>query len=174
MIKKTITYTDLNGGEQKEDFFFNLNKAEAIAITAQAGGDIIAYAQYLMESKDLQSMIGFIQEMILMAVGVKSEDGRRFIKNTDIRADFENSIAYAELFEELLTNQESMKEFGAGLIAVPTKKEDTPQLRTLPGTTHDQTIGEIAKQDNRSPQEVLEELIKANPDLVKNMTQPNT
>lgn len=174
MIKKTITYVDLNGVEQKEDYFFNLNKAEATVITAQAGGDISNYAQYLLEAKDLQSMINFIQEMILMSVGFKSEDGRRFIKNPEIRSDFENSVAYAELFEELLTNPESMKEFGAGLVAIPTKKEATPQLRTLPGTTPDQSIGDIAKTQQKTPQQVLEELLKENPGLANNMTQPNT
>ena len=30
MLKKTITYTDYDGVERKEDFYFNLNKAELI------------------------------------------------------------------------------------------------------------------------------------------------
>ena len=28
MLKKTITYTDYNGSERTEDFYFNLSKAE--------------------------------------------------------------------------------------------------------------------------------------------------
>ena len=28
MLKKTITYEDFNGVERKEDFYFNLSKAE--------------------------------------------------------------------------------------------------------------------------------------------------
>ena len=28
MVKKSITYTDYNGTERKEDFYFNLTKAE--------------------------------------------------------------------------------------------------------------------------------------------------
>ena len=28
MLKKTITYTDYDGNERTEDFFFNLSKAE--------------------------------------------------------------------------------------------------------------------------------------------------
>lgn len=172
MIKKTVKYIDLNGAEQTEDFFFNLNKAEAIKLTARAGGDITAFAEYLAETKNLEAMVTFIQDMILMSVGVKDPDGRKFIKNDDIRADFENSIAFAELFEELLVNPESCKEFATGLVTVPTKKEATPQLHTLPGTTTEQTIGAIYKQQEKSPKQMLDELIAANPELVNNMTQP--
>ena len=28
MLKKTITYTDYNGSQRTEDFYFNLSKAE--------------------------------------------------------------------------------------------------------------------------------------------------
>ena len=30
MLKKTITYTDYNGMERTEDFYFNLTKAEVV------------------------------------------------------------------------------------------------------------------------------------------------
>ena len=39
MLKKTVTYTDYNGTERTEDFYFNLSKAEVIEMeTTTAGG----------------------------------------------------------------------------------------------------------------------------------------
>ena len=38
MFKKTVTYTDYNGVEKTEDFWFNLNKQELISIAAAPSG----------------------------------------------------------------------------------------------------------------------------------------
>ena len=35
MLKKTITYTDYNGSERTEDFYFNLSKAEAMEMATK-------------------------------------------------------------------------------------------------------------------------------------------
>lgn len=166
MIKKTIKFTDFNGEEQTEDFYFNLNKVEAVQLTANAGGDIESYARYLAESNDLATMITFIQDMILSAVGVRDAEGRRFIKSPQIRADFENSIAYAELFEELLENPEACRKFGEGLVSNPGKKPVTQQLAAVPDKQAGSTIGEIAQTQQKTPQQVLEELIQSNPEIV--------
>ena len=38
MLKKTITYTDYNGVERKEDFYFNLTKAELMEMEMSTKG----------------------------------------------------------------------------------------------------------------------------------------
>lgn len=38
MYKKTITYTDYNGVERKEDFYFNLNRAELTKLELSKDG----------------------------------------------------------------------------------------------------------------------------------------
>lgn len=40
MLKKTITYTDYNGNERKEDFYFNLNKAEIMRMEMSTRGGL--------------------------------------------------------------------------------------------------------------------------------------
>ena len=38
MIKKTVTYTDYNGVERTENFYFNLSKAEVMEMEMSTAG----------------------------------------------------------------------------------------------------------------------------------------
>ena len=40
MLKKTITYTDYNGNERTEDFYFNLTKAEVVEMEMSTSGGL--------------------------------------------------------------------------------------------------------------------------------------
>ena len=51
-----------------------------------------------------------------MAAGEKSLDGRRFIKNDDIREAFSQTEAYSQLFMELATDAKAASEFVNGVI----------------------------------------------------------
>ena len=42
MLKKTIKYTDYNGVERTEDFYFNITKAEAIEMEMTTTGGMSA------------------------------------------------------------------------------------------------------------------------------------
>ena len=76
-------------------------------------------------------MINFIEELVLNAYGKKSPDGKSFIKTPEIRKEFEYSQAYAELFEELLTNQDETERFANG-IATQTKQMNQPSMAVVP------------------------------------------
>ena len=41
MLKKTIKYTDYNGEEQTEDFYFNLSKAELTEMELSTTGGMV-------------------------------------------------------------------------------------------------------------------------------------
>lgn len=117
MLAKKITYTDLNGVQQTDTYWFHMNKAEVTLVTAKFGGELEDAINAMAAKNDLAEMIQLIQDLILGSVGIKSADGKRFEKSPRIRQEFENSEAFAELFEELLTNPASTKEFGQGIIA---------------------------------------------------------
>lgn len=127
MFKKTITYTDFNGVEQTEDFYFHLSLPEVTRIEAKAGVDISTHAKKLAEGEDISKLVAFFEEVVLTAYGVKSEDGKSFRKSKELRESFEYSPAYAEFFEELLTNPEVAQKFGEG-IADRGKKKVKPQV----------------------------------------------
>ena len=116
MLKKTIKYVDFNEEEVTEDFYFNLTTPEVTKMIAKIGDDIDKHAEKLVASGDHEGIIHFVEMLILTSYGVKSEDGKRFVKSKEARENFEYSAAYAELFEQLMTDTEQSKAFGQGLM----------------------------------------------------------
>ena len=122
MLKKTVKYVDFNGDEASETLYFNLTTREVAKLSEEFGGDIEAHTKKLAAAEDLNAMLEFIERLILVSYGVKSEDGKRFTKNAALCEDFESSAVYAEMFEQLLLNPEEAKAFGQGLAAGARKK----------------------------------------------------
>ena len=79
MIKKTITYTDYNGVDRTEDFYFNLSKAECIEMEMGTAGGLAEMIERIVAAKDAPAIIRVFKELLLKSYGVKSDDGKRFI-----------------------------------------------------------------------------------------------
>lgn len=133
MFKHTIEYTDFNGNQRKEDFYFHLSLPEVARIEAKIGKPINEYAQDLVNSMDLAKLLGFLEEVILSAYGKKTTDGKTFYKSKELRNEFENSQAYAELFEQMLTNPELARSFGKGVVDNGNKKKNVVKPTVVEG-----------------------------------------
>lgn len=116
MLKKTITYEDFNGDTVSEDFFFHLSKAELVELELSHRGGLSEALKRIVVSEDGKSIIAEFKNIILGAYGKRSDDGRRFIKNQELRDEFESSEAYSVLFMEMVTDAESAAEFVNGVI----------------------------------------------------------
>ena len=122
MIKKTINYTDYNGVERKEDFYFNLSKAELLEMEAGTTGGFAVMVQRMIDAQDTPALIKVWKEILLKAYGEKSADGRRFIKTEELSAAFAQTEAYSELFMELALNSDKAAEFVKGVIPANLEK----------------------------------------------------
>lgn len=116
MLKKSITYTDLDGNSQTGDFYFNFSKAELVEMELSHKGGFSQYLQNIIKANDNSEIIANFKALILQAYGEKSEDGKRFVKSQELRNAFEQTDAYSELFIELATNAESAAEFINALV----------------------------------------------------------
>lgn len=116
MFKKTITYTDYNGEERTEDFYFHLNKAEAMKMELSVNGGFSAQMRKYLATKDMASLTKTFDNFILMSYGEKSNDGKRFIKNEELTKAFTETEAYSNLFMELATNPDMAAAFLNGII----------------------------------------------------------
>ena len=123
MLKKTIKYTDYNGVERTEDFYFNLNKAEIMEMQLTTVGGLDAYLKKILSAQDVPTLMGIFKDLILKSYGVKSDDGRRFIKNEKLREEFEQTEAYSILYMELSTDAESAAAFVNGIIPADVAKQ---------------------------------------------------
>lgn len=124
MLKKTITYTDYNGVERTEDFYFNLSKAEIAEMELEIPGGMAALIERITKTKDTPSLVKMFKDLILRAYGEKSDDGKRFIKSKELRDGFEQTEAYSELFIELASNADAASSFINGI----TPKVDSKKI----------------------------------------------
>lgn len=116
MLKKVIKFTDYNGTEREEEFYFNLTKAEAIEMQLSTEGGLAERMQRIIAAQKTSELIKAFKDLILDAYGVKSEDGRRFIKNDEVRDEFAQTEAYSILFMELATDADKAAEFVNGIL----------------------------------------------------------
>lgn len=116
MLKKTITYTDFNDEEVSEDFFFHLSKAELVELELSHPGGLSAALERIVAAEDGKAIISEFKNIILGSYGQKSLDGRRFVKNSQIREEFESSEAYSTLFMELVMDADAAANFINGII----------------------------------------------------------
>lgn len=115
MLKKTITYTDYDGNERTEDFFFNLTKAELVEFEMSSSGGLAKMIEKLVAEQDMTRIISIFKDLIRRSYGEKSPDGRRFIKTPEVQDSFVQTEAYSLLFMELATNAESASAFVNGI-----------------------------------------------------------
>ena len=132
MLKKTITYTDYNGVERKEDFHFNLSKAEIMEMEMSTSGGLTELINRVVETQDTPTIIKIFKDLILKAYGKKSLDGKRFIKNKEISEEFSQTAAYSILFMELATNADAAAAFENGIIPADAAAELAKQQATTP------------------------------------------
>lgn len=123
MLKKTITFTDYNGVERTEDFYFNLTKAEIMEMEMSTAGGLAEMIQKIVSAQDAPSLIAMFKELILKAYGEKSLDGKRFIKSKELSEAFSQTEAYSILFMELATDATEASNFVNGIIPADISKE---------------------------------------------------
>ena len=111
MHKEIITYTDLNGVQRTEDFYFNLSKPEIVKMQSSTKGGYDVQLKSISASSNGALIMEFFENFIKSSYGEKSEDGRRFMKSEEISRSFMETPAYEALFEKLVPDADSASIF---------------------------------------------------------------
>lgn len=111
MTQKTIKYTDFNGIEREEDFFFNLTEAELMEMNLSTRGGLKAHLEAIINTQDTPALAELFKTIINKAYGVKSPDGRKFMKSAEILDDFIATQAYSNLYMSLITDATAAADF---------------------------------------------------------------
>ena len=132
MLKKTITYTDYNGAERKEDFYFNLTKAEIMEMEMSISGGLTEMINRIVAAQDAATIVKIFKELILKSYGEKSADGRRFMKvdenGVPLSINFSQTEAYSQLFMELATDADAASAFVNGIVPNVEGADAAPKL----------------------------------------------
>lgn len=116
MLKKTVKYTDYNGTEREEDFYFHLSKAEIVELETGITGGLEQLMKRVIAAQDVKTLIETFKKIVLMAYGEKSADGKRFVKTKEITEGFEQTPVYSDIFMELVTDAEAAAAFVNGIL----------------------------------------------------------
>lgn len=113
MLEKKIKYTDYNGVEREETFYFHISKAEMSRKEFTTAGGYSEYLQKIVDERDSIKLYNIFEDLLRMSFGVKSDDGKRFIKKASdgslLFDQFQESPAYDELIMELFNPEETAK-----------------------------------------------------------------
>lgn len=125
MLKKDITYTDYDGQTRVETCYFNLNKTELLEVALDLPDGVVenvegksndAIARVLMESLGSKGMFKFIKDLIIKSYGVKSADGKRFVKSPELSTEFSQTPIFDDMFMEMLSNEKVAADFVNAII----------------------------------------------------------
>ena len=116
MLKKTVTYTDFDDNVRTEDFFFNLTEQEIAEMELSTEGGLGNFINKAVAAKSQVELIELFKKLILAAYGVKSADGRRFVKNDAVREDFMSTQAFSDIYMELVQDADKASAFFNGIV----------------------------------------------------------
>lgn len=116
MLKKTIEYVDYDGNKRKEDFWFNLSKAEIMEMELLQDGGLEKLIKKIISTQNTPKLVELFKTLILKSYGEKSDDGRRFIKSPELTKEFTETEAYSQLFMELAVDADAAANFVNGII----------------------------------------------------------
>lgn len=127
MLRQVIKYTDFHDREVEEVAYFNLTKNELLEMEGVADGGLSHMLTRLIETKDVREIMAMFKALVLKAYGVKSDDGRRFIKVVDgkpLADQFVDSAAYDQLMIDMLETEDTALTWLAGVLP----KDMSPDL----------------------------------------------
>lgn len=124
MLKKEVTYENFDGEKVTEAFYFNVSEAELMEMQFEHEEGFDQFLTRIVKAENISKLIKEFKKLLLFSYGVKSEDGKRFIKSDKLREEFEQTAAYSKLFMELATNDKAAAEFINGVI--PKSLADLP------------------------------------------------
>lgn len=118
MIKIPITYKNFDNEDVTEEHYFHLSKTELIdMVSSNEGEDIVAKLERVGKSGDGGLIMKTFREIIAAAYGQRVDgSSSQFFKDPDLTAKFLSSLAFDQLFMDLITNTTSAAAFVNGIM----------------------------------------------------------
>ena len=123
MYKMTEKYEDYNGNQREEDFYFHITKAELMEIDFIMEGGLQKTIEKIISTQDKKALIEIFKKLVVAAYGEKSADGRRFMKNDEVKKNFTETEAYSQIFMKLATDDKEANAFIAGVMPKDLQEE---------------------------------------------------
>ena len=123
MLRETIKYQDYDGNDYEEDFYFNLNKSELVKLQTSIPGGLEQMIRNIIAAKDENALMSMFAKVIHLSYGEKSPDGKHFIKSEELANAFEQTLAYDNLFMDLINDVDKAAAFINGILPSDAKSD---------------------------------------------------
>lgn len=129
MIKKTVTFTDFDGNKRTEDFYFHLTEQELTEWELSVDGGLSGALTRIVNSQDTKTLIGIFKDLLMKSYGVKTPDGRGFVKNEEVLNNFTCTQAFSDIYMELATDDKAAAEFVNGVMPESLAKKAKEEMK---------------------------------------------
>lgn len=121
MLKQTVEYIDFNDNRATETLYFNITKTE-LSENLYLKDEIERVQQELsgdereMTPAEIQRILDLVKTLMKLAYGVRSDDGKRFIKSEEVWTEFTQTAVYDAFLFSLFEEPENAVSFMLGII----------------------------------------------------------
>ena len=121
MLKQTVSYLDFDDNPTQETLYFNLTKTElADNITIKDELDAMqhTFSQERQEltTTEIKQLIDLVKTFMRLSYGVRSADGKRFIKTDEQWTEFTQTAAYDAFLYSLFEDPNKAVVFMTGIL----------------------------------------------------------
>lgn len=121
MLKQTVAYTDFDDNETVETLYFNLTKTELTdnlhltteleRIQKMTEGD-----KRKLDNSEVTSIINLVKTFMRLSYGIRSQDGKRFMKSDEQWREFTETAAYDAFLFGLFEEPQRALDFMSGIL----------------------------------------------------------
>lgn len=149
MLRQTVNFTDFNGNQRTRELHFNMDELELIKLQERfpAGTGFQTELEDAIAAKDLKRLRIWIEEVITLSYGVKSEDGLYFRKSPEILADFQSAPYYSDFVLGLFMDEGKAAGFVRGIFPPELIKRAEAKQAEANGNVNTSEERKIAEQN---------------------------
>ncbi|WNM72523.1 hypothetical protein SEA_ARTORIAS_54 [Gordonia phage Artorias] len=121
-MKQSVSYTDFDDNECVETLYFNLTKTELTdnldlkEELEKIQQDFTGEPKRNLETHEIQRILDLVKTFMRLSYGIRSEDGKRFIKTPDLWTEFTQTAAYDSFLFGLFENPANALAFMTGIL----------------------------------------------------------
>lgn len=135
MLKQTVTYYDFDDNESQETLYFNLTKAELadnlyLQTELEELQEIFKGKQRDLEVPEIQRIIDLVKTLMRLSYGIRSEDGKRFIKSEEQWVEFTQTAVYDTFLYSMFEDASKAVEFMTGILPKDLRAEAQKMVDT--------------------------------------------
>ena len=116
MLKREITFLDLDGNPVTDTFYFHLSKATMIRMESMYPEGLKGYLDAVVATNDKALILATFENLIRQAYGIRHEDNRQFVQSDALSDAFMQTDAYSEFIMDILSDPMKAASFVADIV----------------------------------------------------------